>query len=80
MTTEESMRVNIGNSPEFSFPVMLVPCAAEKRKVLSISIDPRYEKYDLEKFYRYHLQRNDLAVCIQNNDEIERLLLTILKN
>lgn len=80
VTNEESMRVNIGNSPEFSFPVMLVPCAAEKHKVLSIAIDPKYDKYDLKKFYKYHLQRNDLAVCIQNNDEIERLLLTILKN
>jgi hypothetical protein len=32
--------------------------------------------YDITKFYKYHLNKGDLAVCIQNNGSIERFLLT----
>ena len=32
---------------------------------------------DIAKFYKYHIQKGDLAVCIQDNGKVERLLLTI---
>ena len=71
------MHIRVGASPDFAYPVLLVPCAAEKEGVLSIAIDPRYDQYDIAKFYKYHIQKGDLAVCIQDNGKVERLLLTI---
>ena len=35
--------------------------------------------YDLAKFYKYHLDKGDLAVSVQSNGHIERLLLTVDK-
>lgn len=79
VTEEECLRIHVGNSPYFSFPVLLIPCEADKEKILPLAIDPRYDRYDLGKFYWSHLQKEDLAVCIQDNGDIERLLLTINK-
>ena len=77
VTIAERMHIRVGASPDFAYPVLLVPCAAEKEGVLSIAIDPRYDQYDIAKFYKYHIQKGDLAVCIQDNGKVERLLLTI---
>lgn len=79
VTTEERMHIHVGTSPNFAYPVLLVPCAAVTEGSLPIAIDPRYDKYDITKFYNYHLQQGDLAVCIQNNGKIERFLLTLEK-
>ena len=77
VTIEERMHIRVGTSPDFAYPVLLIPCVAETEGVLSIAMDPRYDQYDIAKFYKYHIQKGDLAVCIQDNGKVERLLLTI---
>lgn len=77
VTITERAHIHVGTSPHFVNQVLLVPCAAESPQGLAIAIDPRYDKYDLAKFYAQHKQQGNLAVCIQHHSDIERYLLTI---
>ena len=79
VTTAERAHIRVGTSPDFVSPVLLIPCAAESPQGLALTLDPRYDRYDLGKFYSQHLQQSDLAICIQHNGNIERYLLTIRK-
>lgn len=79
VTPQESAHITVGSSPQFKDSVLLVPCAAQSQLGLAIAIDPRYDRYDLGKFYSQHLKQGDLAVCIQRSGDIERYLLTIKK-
>jgi DNA helicase-4 len=77
VTAMERRHVHVGTSPDFVNPVLLIPCAAESPQGLALTLDPRYDKYDLGKFYSSHLKQGNLAVCIQKHDRIVRYLLTI---
>ena len=77
VTMAEQAHIGVGTSPDFTSPVLLIPCAAESPQGLALTLDPRYDRYDLGKFYAQHIRQNDLAVCIQHKDRLERYLLTI---
>ncbi len=79
VTTEERIHIAVTTSPDFVWPVLHIPCAAYSRQGLDVAIDPRFDRYDLAKFYMEHLQKGDLAVCIQHRGDIERLLLTVVR-
>ena len=79
VTTKEMSQIRVGTSRDYVNPVLLIPCKDSFSQVLSIAIDPRYEMYDLAKFYKYHLDKGDLTVSVQFNGHIERLLLTVDK-
>ena len=79
VTMAEQAHIGVGTSPDFTSPVLLIPCAAESPQGLALTLDPRYDRYDLGKFYAQHIRQNDLAVCIQHNGRLERYLLTIRK-
>ena len=79
VTYAEQAHISVGTSPDFTNPVLLIPCAAESPQGLALTLDPRYDRYDLGKFYTQHVRQNDLAVCIQHNGSMERYLLTIRK-
>lgn len=80
VTSEEQHHIRIGVSPDYTNPVLLIPCAHHSEQGFAVAIDPRYNKYDLSKFYIQHRRQGDLAICIQHSGNIERLLLTISKN
>ena len=75
----ERAHIRVGTSQHFINQVLLIPCAAESPQGIAIAIDPRYDSYDLAKFYAQHQQQGDLAVCIQRRGNITRYLLTIRK-
>ena len=77
VTTAERAHIRVGTSPHFINQVLLIPCAAESPQGIAVAIDPRYDRYDLAKFYAQHKQQGDLAVCIQHRGNITRYLLTI---
>lgn len=77
ITNTERMHIKVGNSPLFINPVLLIPCASQK---IAIVIDPKYNQYDIGKFYQYHIRKGDLAVCIQHHGNLERYLLTAKKS
>ncbi len=77
VTSAEQAHISVDTSPDFTNPVLLIPCAAESPQGLALTLDPRYDRYDLGKFYAQHIRQNDLAVCIQHKDRLERYLLTI---
>ncbi len=79
VTMIERAHIRVGTSQHFANQVLLVPCAAESPQGIAIAIDPRYDSYDLAKFYAQHQQQGDLAVCIQRRGNITRYLLTIRK-
>lgn len=79
VTTAERAHIKVGTSVHFTDQVLLIPCAAQSPQGLAIAIDPRYDRFDLAKFYSKHIQQGDLAVCIQHRGDIERYLLTIKK-
>ena len=80
VTSAEQAHISVGTSPDFTSPVLLIPCAAESPQGLALTLDPRYDRYDLGKFYAQHIRQNDLAVCIQHKDRLERYLLTIRRS
>ena len=80
VSPQERKNICVSNSPDFIAPILRIPCANHSEQGLCITIDPRYDKYDLKKFYTYHLQKGDLAVCVQKRGNIERLLLTVKYN
>lgn len=77
VTTTERAHIRVGTSPHFVNQVLLVPCAMQSTQGIALTIDPRYDGYDLAKFYSNHKQQGDLAVCIQHHGAMERYLLTI---
>ena len=79
VTMIERAHIRVGTSQHFINQVLLIPCAAESPQGIAIAIDPRYDSYDLAKFYAQHQQQGDLAVCIQRRGNITRYLLTIRK-
>lgn len=79
VTSEERQHIHVGVSPDYTDSVLLIPCAHHSEQGLAVAIDPRYNQYDLSKFYTQHLRQGDLAISIQRQDTIERLLLTIRK-
>ena len=80
VTAEERNHIRITTSPDFVATVLHIPCAAASLQGFDVAIDPRYDRYDLAKFYTWHLQQGDLAICIQHHGNIERLLLTTQRN
>ncbi len=76
VTSAESAHIRVGASPDFVNPVLLIPCAAESPQGIAVTLDPRLDKYDLGKFYTQHQQQDNLMVCIQHHDGLERYLLT----
>lgn len=79
VTSEERRHIRVGVSPNYTDLVLLIPCAHHSEQGFSVAIDPRYNRYDLAKFYTQHLRQRDLAICIQHHGNLERLLLTIRK-
>ena len=79
VTSVEQAHISVGTSPLFANLVLLIPCAAKSSKTIAVAIDPRYDRYDLQKFYLQHRLRGDLAICIQHHGNIVRYLLTIKK-
>lgn len=79
VTSEERNHIQITTSPYFMVSVLHIPCASYSSQGMDITLDPRYNLYDIGKFYSLHLHKGDLAVCIQHTGNIERLLLTITK-
>lgn len=77
VTSEERNHIQIATSPYFMVSVLHIPCASYSPQGMDITLDPRYNLYDIGKFYSLHLHKGDLAVCIQHTGNIERLLLTI---
>ena len=77
VTTTERAHIRVGTSPHFVNQVLLVPCAMQSTQGIALTIDPRYDGYDLAKVYSNHKQQGDLAVCIQHHGAMERYLLTI---
>ena len=78
VTEEERNHIRVATSPDFVASVLHIPCAAISAQGFDVSIDPHYDRYDLAKFYTWHLQKGDLAICIQHHGNIERLLLTTI--
>ena len=79
VTSSERSHVRVGNSPDYVNPVLLIPCAAESPQGIALTLDPRYDKYDLAKFYTQHLRQGDLAVYIHHREALERCVLTLKK-
>ena len=79
VTSVEQAHIAVGTSPLFAAPVLLIPCAAHSSCDIAVAIDPRYDRYDLGKFYTQHRRQGDLAVCIQHCGNIQRYLLTVKK-
>ncbi len=79
VSMEERNHIRITTSPDFVATVLHIPCASCSPQGLDVAIDPRYDRYDLAKFYTWHLQKGDLAICIQHHGNMERLLLTAQK-
>lgn len=80
VTTTERAHIQVGKSQDFVDPVLLIPCAAESAQGIAVTLDPRFDKYDIGKFYAQHLQQGDLMVRIYHNENIERYLLVIRKS
>ncbi len=79
VTAEERNHIRITTSPDFVATILHIPCAAFSPQGFDVAIDPRFDRYDLAKFYTWHLQQGDLAICIQHHGNMERLLLTAQK-
>lgn len=79
VTSAERAHITVGTSSQFINNVLLIPCAAHS-STIAVTIDPRYDKYDLSKFYAHHIRQGDLAINIQHRGRIERYLLTAKKN
>jgi len=80
VSNEEKAHISIGHRPAYIDALLVIPCSKVKQGELHLVLDPKYDEYDLAKFYQKHLPLGDMIVTIYRGNNMERMLLSLDKN